>query len=172
MTRLVALAAVVGLLLTPSAYSSCIKVTPKEQTELADVVFEGVALTGPAVDGVLVTPARFRVARYLKGRGPDVRLVTTALRRSARGSIGHLSEGILPGAGQHWRIFGANTRGGVLGTSICSGSGPIGSTSAAPFVGDEGANDLFWYSAVGLLAALPVAAGFLLLRRRRRVHPA
>jgi LPXTG-motif cell wall-anchored protein len=171
-TPLVAAAAVVGLVLAPSAYSSCVKMTPKEQSELAEVVFEGVALTGPAVDGVLVTPAHFRITRYLKGDGPDVRLVATALRRSAHGSIGHLSVGILPGAGQHWRIFGANTRGGVLGTSICSGSGPIGSTSAAPFVGGEDADDLYGYSALGGMVVLLVAAGLLLLRRRRRAHQA
>jgi hypothetical protein len=170
--RLFAVATLAVLVFTPAAYSSCMETTPAKQSDIAEVVFEGIALGGPAVDGVLVSPARFRVTRYLKGGGPDTRLVETALRRSASGSVGHLSVGILPGEGEHLRIFGGDTRAGVVSTGICSGSGPIGSTSAAPFVPDEDSNDFLRYGTAGALAALLVGAGLLLLRRHRHVRRA
>jgi len=55
---------------------------------LARVVFIGTALPGPVLDAgsagaVLASPARFRVVRYLKGSGPRVVTVATAL--SGRG---------------------------------------------------------------------------------------
>ncbi|MGZ4168830.1 MAG: hypothetical protein ACXVRW_11240 [Solirubrobacteraceae bacterium] len=61
-----------------------------------------------------------RVIRYLKGRGPRVVRVQTALRAVRHGVIGN-SEGIEPRAGQRWRIYANGVRQPV-GTSICSGS--------------------------------------------------
>jgi LPXTG-motif cell wall-anchored protein len=140
--------------------------TPEEQSRAAAVVFEGFALPGPAVHGVLVTPARFRITRYLKGDGPGVRLVATGIRRSARGSVGHLSTGILPAQGEHWRIFGGPILGDIVGTSVCAGSGPTGIPSTAAFTSDQDSG-VPWYGAAGVLAALVFGAGLVLLRRRR-----
>jgi hypothetical protein len=171
--RGVAVTAALALASSQSVQASCIKATPEQKSDFAETVFEGVALPGPAVDGVLITPARFQVSRYLKGDGPDVRLVATALQRSARGSIGYGSEGILPGAGEHWRIFaGPAFRGKTLGTSICSGSGPIPGSFAAPFVATEHKAGLGAYVTVAVVMATPVALGLILLRRHRRSLPA
>ena len=64
------------------ARASCAALSDAEQRGLADVVFEGVALDGKTETGTLVSPARFRVDRYLKGAGPEVVQVTTAYEPS------------------------------------------------------------------------------------------
>ncbi len=85
----------------------------------ADVVAEGVLLSGPAFYGALLSPARFQIVRYLKGRGPRVIWVRTPQRQVATGDM---STGIVrefartpdtaatPRAGEAYRIF-SRTRG-------------------------------------------------------------
>ncbi len=85
----------------------------------ADVVAEGVLLSGPSFHGALLSPARFHVVRYLKGRGPRIVWVRTPQRQVATGDM---SDGVVPEfartpdnaetprAGQAYRIF-VRTRG-------------------------------------------------------------
>lgn len=74
----------------------------------ARVVFTGVMLPGPTVQtgsgSVLASPARVRVARYLKGDGPAIVTVATGIRDADGGGV--VSEdGIQPQAGQRWTIY-------------------------------------------------------------------
>jgi hypothetical protein len=91
----------------------------------ARAVFIGTALGGPAAEAgsagaVLLSPARFRVIRYLKGSGPRVVTVQTAL--TSQGSVMADSEdGIQPRAGQRWKIYTTSLHMPYL-TSICGGS--------------------------------------------------
>jgi len=104
--------------------ASCVARSASEQFRAARVVFDGRMLAGPSVQGgprrVLLSPARVRVIRYLKGHGPRVVKVQTALTQTALGVTGN-SEGIEPIAGQRWRIYADRTRQPVT-TSVCSGS--------------------------------------------------
>jgi len=69
---------------------------------------------------VLASPARFRVVRYLKGSGPRVVTVATAL--SGRGDAVTADEdGIEPRAGQRWTIYTTSLR-MPYASSICGGS--------------------------------------------------
>jgi hypothetical protein len=94
----------------------------------ARIVFTGTMLPGLMVDlgghQVLVSPARVRVIRYLKGNGPKIVTVATGVVRDGDG--GAVSEdGIQPWAGQHWKIYTSSSR-MPYETSICGGSKPMG----------------------------------------------
>jgi hypothetical protein len=93
---------------------------PYDPFREADVVAEGVLLSGPrSVYGALLSPARFHVVRYLKGRGPRVIRVRTPQRQVDKGDFGvgpnvfgdDLTETALlpdhdtPRAGEAYRIF-------------------------------------------------------------------
>ena len=125
MRRLLALAL---LLAVPAAGAeaagvSCSYSTEQQLRARAQVIFVGVALDGPATeDGFLVSPARFRVLRYLKSRGPRVVRVTTAVSRQSNGTYAYLSESVLARAGEPWRIYGRRNGRGVIIASPCSGS--------------------------------------------------
>jgi hypothetical protein len=103
---------------------SCKALTPGQQFALARVVLRGTMLAGPAVASggrqVLLSPARVRVSQYLKGRGPAVIKVQTAITRSS-GGYNEDEDGIEPVAGQHWLIFSTERR-QPIATSICAGS--------------------------------------------------
>jgi len=76
---------------------------------------------------ILVSPARVRVARYVKGTGPLVVSVVTGVTQSASGTA--VSEdGIQPEAGQQWQIYTSST-GQPFQTSICDGTRPISHAS-------------------------------------------
>jgi hypothetical protein len=60
-------------LLASAAQASCIPMTAAQQRARADVIFNGRALEGPTATGI----QRFRVTRYLKGRGPRIVRVDT-----------------------------------------------------------------------------------------------
>jgi hypothetical protein len=110
--------AVGGVILAAGAEASCIAMSPAEQRARADVIFDGVALEGPTATGV----QRFRVTRYLKGRGPrDVRVNTGNIRR-ADGSGSVTSVSVVAARGQRWRIFARGSPRKVLRTSVCDGS--------------------------------------------------
>jgi hypothetical protein len=79
-------------------------------------------LAGPTaeVNGrrVLVSPARVRVTRYLKGSGPAVISVVTGVTRAGRVVN---ADGIDPLAGQRWEIY-TRSRQMPYQTSICDGT--------------------------------------------------
>ena len=89
-----------------------------EKRARADVIFDGVALEGPTATGV----QRFRVTRYLKGRGPSIVRVATGTIRRADGSGSVTSVSVVAKRGQRWRIFARGSPRKVLRTSICDGS--------------------------------------------------
>jgi hypothetical protein len=107
--------------------ASCAALSPAAQFASARRVFVGVMLPGPTAStggrGVLASPARMRVARYLKGRGPTTVTVDTAVRIVPGGFTGN-GEGIEPRAGQRWKIY-TNSRHEPFVTSVCAGSAPV-----------------------------------------------
>ena len=108
-----------------SSGASCAALSPAQYFARARVVFVGIMLTGRTADvggvSVLVSPARVRVARYLKGGGPGVVTVATGV---ASGSVVN-EDGIEPQAGQPWKIYTLSRR-MPYQTSICDGSTPTG----------------------------------------------
>ena len=100
--------------------------SPSAYLAWAQVAFVGVMLPGPTVPAgpgdVLLSPARIRVDRYLKGGGPRIVTVVTGVSKSGDEVTG-ASERIMPLAGQRWRIY-AMTKTMPYDTSVCSGSAP------------------------------------------------
>lgn len=110
----------------PAAATSCAPVTERQELRHADVVFEGVVLSGPRGgnvqplrrhfegDGRLVSPARFQVLRYIKGSGPKVVDVGTGNRQVMPGdtpvAFGEVVGDFDPAPGQVWRIYGQTPR--------------------------------------------------------------
>lgn len=92
--------------------------TATEQRARADFIFDGVALDGPTATGV----QRFRVTRYVKGRGPGIVRVNTGIIRRADGSGSTSSVSLLVKRGERWRIFARGSTYKVLQTSLCDGS--------------------------------------------------
>jgi hypothetical protein len=92
--------------------------TPAQQRARADVVFEGVALENATATGV----QRFRVSRYLKGRGPRIVRVSTGNIRRADGTGSVTSVSIVVRRGERWRIFAQGSARRALRTSVCDGS--------------------------------------------------
>jgi hypothetical protein len=120
MKRLLPLAAVAAAaaIVATAAEASCVPMSPAQQRVRADVIFDGVALEGPTPTGI----QRFRVTRYLKGRGPKVVRVNTGnvRRRDGTGSVTSVS--IVAARGQRWRIFARGSTRRVVRTSVCDGS--------------------------------------------------
>lgn len=100
--------------------------TAASHLESATVAFIGIALPGSAVtEGsgrTLVSPARFRVLKWLKGSGSAVVTVKTGVTRNSNG-FATGEDGIMPVAGQKWTIY-ATSQQMPYETSICFGSGP------------------------------------------------
>lgn len=118
----------------------------------ADVVFEGIALPSSVPAGLPQGPSRFRVAKYLKGSGPEIVTV---------------SHSFYPNAGVHHRagdrmVVYAHRDGDRLVTSECSGTYRVGDPK--PFYEPQRAASFTWRFALGALA-LP--AGTIILMRRR-----
>jgi hypothetical protein len=107
---------------------SCAPAPPAGYLAAARIAFAGIMLPGPAVrsshGSVLVSPARVRVTRYLKGGGPAVVTVTTGVTRTASGAASN-AEGIEPRAGQRWTIYTAS-RQMPYETSDCNGTALAG----------------------------------------------
>ena len=110
--------AVAAAIVAVAAEASCVRISPAEQRARADVIFDGVALEGPTPTGV----QRFRVTRYLKGRGPGVVRVRTGYVRRADGGVLVTSVSVVAARGQRWRIFARGSARKVLRTSVCDGS--------------------------------------------------
>jgi hypothetical protein len=98
--------------------------TPRQQLAAAKVIVVGRMLRGhwTRIGGqrVLLSPARMRVQRYVKGSGPRTVEVQTGVRLVNR-QIQFEEDGILPSAGQRWEIF-SSSRSAPLQTSVCLGS--------------------------------------------------
>ena len=114
---LVALMAV-ALMLAGAAGASCIFMPSAEQRARADIIFDGVVLEGPTATGV----QRFKVTRYLKGRGPAIVRVQTGTKRRADGTGSTTSVSIFAKRGQRWRIFARGAARKILQTNLCDGS--------------------------------------------------
>lgn len=114
----VSIAASSLLLGVADAYASCVPTTAAQQRARADVIFDGVALSGPTSTGI----QRFRVTRYLKGRGPDVVRVNTGNVRRADGTGTVTSVSLVVRRGERWRIYARGSALKVLSTSVCDGS--------------------------------------------------
>ncbi|MEP7334145.1 MAG: hypothetical protein ABI717_00055 [Actinomycetota bacterium] len=82
------------------------------------MIFNGVALESPTPTGI----QRFRVDRYLKGRGPRIVRVATGNIRRADGSGSVTSVSIVVRRGERWRIYAQGSTRKVLRTSLCDGS--------------------------------------------------
>jgi hypothetical protein len=97
----------------------------------AKVAFIGVMLPGAAVKtgtgNVLVSPAKARVIRYLKGTGPSMVTIETGVRKSG-GDVITNEDGIEPVAGQQWKIYTSSEH-IPYQTSVCIGSMALSSTS-------------------------------------------
>jgi hypothetical protein len=105
-------------ILASTAAASCIQMTAAEQRARANVIFDGVTLDGPTASGI----QRFRVTRYLKGRGPRVVRVNTGNIRRADGTGSITSVSITAERGERWRIFARGSSRKILRTSLCDGS--------------------------------------------------
>jgi hypothetical protein len=78
---------------------------------------------------VLASPAWIKVSRYLKGHGPDLVQVQTAL--ASVGGVDRFAEdGITPSAGQRWKIYSGSSR-SPFATSACAGSAPMSSSGGS-----------------------------------------
>jgi hypothetical protein len=105
--------------------ASCAYFTQPGYLAMARVVFVGTMLPGRTINGphgLLVSPARVRVARYLKGTGPAVVTVETAVSPSGDGMSG---EGIMASPGQTWKVYSASGH-PPFATGVCSGSHLVG----------------------------------------------
>ena len=111
-------AALAGAIFVAAADASCIPLSSAEQRARADVIFDGVAMEGPTATGV----QRFRVLRYLKGRGPKLVRVSTGNIRRADGTGSVTSVSVVAARGQRWRIFARGSTRSVLRTTVCDGS--------------------------------------------------
>lgn len=113
--------------------ASCAAVSPAQQFAAARLVFIGVALPGPTAHyskrPVLASPARMRVERYLKGDGPQIVRVDTAVTIEGSDSIAVGEDGIDPSAGERWKIYTGSRR-QPFATSICGGSKRVASGPA------------------------------------------
>ena len=109
--------------------------TDRDYRAASDVAFDGVALSGPALEtGTLFSPARFLVLRYLKGKGPRVVQVRTHVRRIGEDGAQVMAD-FTPSIGETWRVFvhmpkgRSRVRADRLRTSICYGSHTLGSAA-------------------------------------------
>jgi hypothetical protein len=110
--------AVAVALSASSAYASCIPSTPAQQRARASVIFEGIALEGPTATGI----QRFRVSRYIKGRGPRIVRVNTGHIRRADGTGTITSVSLFVKRNDRWRILARGSALKVLQSNACDGS--------------------------------------------------
>jgi hypothetical protein len=120
---ILAAAALVLLPLTVSAAPACPALTASQAFARADVVFVGVAQRGPvATNGLLTTPVRFKVVRFLKGSGPSVIQVAGGPRTEGIGFIDLAGAGVRTRAGQKWVVYAKGSSAGIVETSSCYGT--------------------------------------------------
>lgn len=109
--------------------ASCVGLTPSQQYSQARLVVLAKALAGPTVGreakNVLLSPARMRIIRYLKGHGRSIITVQTAVTKHGT-TVTESEDAIAPVAGQRWHLFLTGQR-QPYRTSICAGSRRVGS---------------------------------------------
>ena len=107
--------------------ASCVGLTTGQELTDAHLVFIGRFGPGATIRtggrNVLVSPARFRVGRYIKGHGPRTLRVVTAV--TANGGVSE--DGLQAQPGERWLIY-TSSKHGPYETSICSGSRLVAST--------------------------------------------
>jgi hypothetical protein len=85
-----------------------------------DAIVEGVALSGPSdVDGSLDSPARFLVTKWIRGSGPRIVPVGTAVFLSVGPHTGHTPGFFQPKPGRVARLFADRDRFGILHDAPC-----------------------------------------------------
>jgi hypothetical protein len=109
-------AVVLASLIPGGARAMCVPATDAERLAAADAVFEGLVVRGPDA------PARLKVLRYIKGKGPKELSVETESTRNPDGTTTSTSVGIRPLPGETWLIYGLGIRKGAVITSSCAGS--------------------------------------------------
>ena len=82
------------------------------------MIFVGVVLEDATASGV----QRFRVSRYLKGRGPRIVRVQTGNIRRADGTGSVTSVSVVARRSERWRIYARGSASRILRTSVCDGS--------------------------------------------------
>jgi len=107
-----------SLVVAPSAAASCVPMAAAQQRARAQIIFNGVALDGPTATGI----ERFRVIRYLKGKGPKIVRLSTGRKRYPGGGGVTTSVSIDATRGQTWRIYARPLRPGIFQTTVCDGS--------------------------------------------------
>jgi hypothetical protein len=107
-----------SFVLPSSAAASCVPMTAAQQRARAHIIFNGVALDGPTASGI----ERFRVIRYLKGKGPKIVRLSTGRKRYAGGGGVTTSVSIDSRRGETWRIYARQLRPGFFQTTVCDGS--------------------------------------------------
>ena len=112
----------VTLVLAQPAAASCVPMTAAQQRARAQIIFNGVALDGPTATGI----ERFRVIRYLKGKGPRIVRVSTGRKRYPGGGGVTTSVSIDARRGETWRIYARRLRPGIFQTTVCDGSRRLG----------------------------------------------
>ena len=133
--RALALAALLALVPAARAEALSCGAPARPYSETADVVFDGVLLSGPREEplGRLASPARMHVFRYLKGRGPRVVEIGTDVPLLTPGDdVGVFSWGpamFEPHPGEVYRVYGDTPAGagrsagrGVLTPHACGGT--------------------------------------------------
>src|SRR3954469_15525392 len=113
---LVALAAAVALAAGAPSAAEAAPCTPAASR--ADVIFDGIVLSGPrlGVTADLLSPARLQVVRYVKGHGPRIVRVATSFRQGEMGT-GVTGGTFTPEPGEVFRIFGTTPRGAGSSTA-------------------------------------------------------
>jgi hypothetical protein len=112
----------VSLVLAQAAAASCVPMTAAQQRARAYIIFNGVALDGPTATGI----ERFRVTRYLKGKGPRIVRLSTGRKRYPGGGGVVTSVSIDARRGETWRIYARRLRPGIFQTTVCDGSRRLG----------------------------------------------
>ncbi len=112
----------VTLVLAQPAAASCVPMTAAQQRARAQIIFNGVALDGPTATGI----ERFRVIRYLKGKGPKIVRLSTGRKRYPGGGGVTTSVSLDARRGQTWRIYARRLRPGIFQTTVCDGSRRLG----------------------------------------------
>jgi hypothetical protein len=110
----VALVVSTGLVPAAADATTCAWIPGYDPYRAADVVVDGVLLSGPSRGGSLISPARFQVRRYVKGSGPRrlrVRTVTDqVLSGDFPGAFLQTPGRFFPRPGETYRLFGRTPR--------------------------------------------------------------
>jgi hypothetical protein len=107
---------------------SCAAISPAGAFRAARLVLTGTMLRGPSIRigkrVTLISPARVQVIGYLKGHGPRLVTVRTAIVRVRGNRVTESEDAIMPVASQRWKLYLTGRR-QPYDTSICLGSAQI-----------------------------------------------